>query len=461
MVMNRKNPIARRRFLRGLGGVMVGLPALDLFYDSRAHAQETAPRIYSCLMLQQNGALQGHDEPDMFWPRNMGAISKDAMLGADADRATSELADYADKLNFVRGLDFHYSNNHDGGPIAASTGAPIYGEGTDQLPTKESADYFIASKMAPGKEPLTLYAGRKGTFRDDAFSFGPGGELRIGDNNPWNVYQRVIGLDGADPEVVEKIVQRRLSVNDLIRQELNVLLGRSDLSAEDRRRMDLHLTSIRDMEMAITEVVGPDLDPAAIQALDEDPTANENMEAVVRMQLELIAFAFASDRVRTATLQVGGCNDHTRYMINGEEAPPFHYVSHRVMSDGGDGEGIPNAEELHHGIDRIHAKFFKHLLDRLSAYTLPEGGTLLDASVNLWVNSVSNGPAHSGDNVPHVLAGSARGFLKTGLHVEAEGYTSKALNTIISACGVRKDNGDLVNDFNDPEGMGLVDEIIA
>jgi len=384
------------------------------------------------------------------------------MMGEDADRATSELVAFADKLNFVRGLDFHYSNNHDGGPIAASTGAPVQGDGTDQLPVAESIDYYIANKMTPGKDTLTLYAGRKGTFRDDAFSFGPGGELRIGDNNPWNVYQRVIGLEGADPEIVQKILQRRISVNDLIRQELNALLSRTDLSADDRRRMDLHLSSIRDMEMGITEVVGPELDAAAIEALDEDPTANENMEAVVRMQLELIAFAFASDRARTATLQVGGCNDHTRYMINGVEAPPFHYISHRVMSDGGDGEGIPDAENLHHEIDRIHARYFNHFLERLAAYTLPEGGTLLDASVNVWTNSVSNGPAHSGDNVPHVLAGGARGFLKTGQHIELSGYTSKILTTLATACGVRTDTGEFITQFNDDDqdGMGVIDELI-
>src|SRR5262245_35363231 len=224
--MNPKNQIARRRFLRGLGGVMVALPALDIFHQRSAKAQQAGAPVYSMLMLQQNGALQGEGEPDQFWPRNMGAISAASMMGEDADRATSELAAYADKLNFVRGLDVHYSNNHNGGPIAASTGAPVTGEGPDQLSVAESNHYLTASKMTHGKDTLTLYAGRKGTFRDDAFSFGPGGELRIGDNNPWNVYQRVIGLEGVDPEIVQKILQRRISVNDLIRQELNQLLAR-------------------------------------------------------------------------------------------------------------------------------------------------------------------------------------------------------------------------------------------
>lgn len=456
--MNQRKTIQRRQFLRGVGGVLIGLPALDVF--TRKARAESPRKIYGAFMLQQNGAIQGHwDDPDMFWPRAEGKIEKSAMLGIDADRTTSELADHADKLMFVRGLDFHYSSNHDGGPVAALTGAPVVGSGTEQLPVSESIDTLIAQRMA-GNEPLTLYAGRKNTFRDDAFSFGPGGTLRIGDNNPWNVYQRLVGLSGVDPVLVDRIAKRRLSVNDLVRNDLQALLARNDLSRADRERLDLHFSSIRDIEMGIERPVEPALDPDDIQSVDGAQLEDGNMERVVRMQLDLIAFAFASDRARTATLQVGGCNDHTRYVIHGVEAPPFHYISHRVMSDGGEGEGIANAVELHHQIDRIHARYFKHLLDRLSAYSLPEGGTLLDASINMWINSISDGPPHSGDDIPIVLAGGAGGFLKTGVHVRSEGYTSRVLNTIVTAAGVRKDDGAHVDDFGDPEGKGLVDELL-
>lgn len=458
--MHSKNQTARRRFLKGLGGVTLGLPMLDAFYNP-AEAQTAGKKIYSAFLLQQNGAIQGHgNDPDMFWPRNMGAISAANMLGVDADRTTSELADYADKLMFVRGLDFRYSRNHDGGPVAASTAAPVVGEGTSQLPVSESADYFITSNLTPGQEPLALYAGRKNTFRDDAFSFGPGGELRIGDNNPWNAYQRIVGLSGTDPEIIERVATRRLSVNDLIRAELGQLLARQDLSAADRQRLDLHLTSVRDMEVNMSNTLAL-LDEEAIQGVDGQHTENSNMETVVRMQIDLIAFAFASDRVRSAALQIGGCNDHTRYTINGVEAPQFHYISHRVLSDGGEGEEIPNAIELHHEVDRIHARYFKHLLDRLSAYVTPDGTSLLDNSVNLWVNSVADGPPHSGDNIPHVLAGGAGGFLRTGQHIEAEGYTNLVLNTMISASGVRKPNGDLIDNFGDPDSTGVLDALIA
>ena len=459
--MHARRQIARRRLLQGLGGVAVGLPALDIF-EGRAFAQATGKKIYCALMLQQNGAIQGNgNDPDMFWPRAMGAIDANAMATTDADRTTSELKDYASKLNFVRGLNFRYSRNHDGGPVAASCGSPITGSGTSQVPVSESVDFFIAQKLAPGKEPLTLYAGRKGTFRDDAFSFSTGGKLRVGDNNPWNVYQRLIGLAGTDPAVLQKIAARRLSVNDLVRTELKELLARTDLSKADRDRLDLHFSSIRDMEIDMTQVIGPPPDTAGMQAVNGSHTTDANFEKVVKFQLDLIAFAFASDRARTATLQVGGCNDHTKYTINGVQAPPFHFISHRVMSDGGSGDPIANAVELHHQIDRIHARYFKHLLDKLSAYTLPGGGNLLDSSVNLWVNSVADGPPHSGNNIPHVIAGNAGGFLKTGIHLKTTGYTSKVLSTLASAAGVRKADGSLVDNFGDPMSTGVITEIIA
>src|SRR5260370_1259142 len=117
------NDFGRRRFLRGAGGVMLALPALDIFEGRAAKAAggaAPAGKIYSAMMIQQNGAVQGHGgDPDMFWPRALGPIDANAMATTDADRTTSELKDYASKLIFVRGLNFHYSNNHGGGNVDA------------------------------------------------------------------------------------------------------------------------------------------------------------------------------------------------------------------------------------------------------------------------------------------------------------------------------------------------------
>ncbi|HXI59060.1 MAG TPA: DUF1552 domain-containing protein [Polyangia bacterium] len=458
-----KKHIGRRRFLRGMGGAVLGLPALDMFQPRGARAAAAPAKIYSAIMMQQNGSIQGHGgDPDLFWPKALGAIDPTTMVDG---QTTTELKDYASKLIFLRNQNFKFSSNHDGGPVAVAAAAAVTGASPRQMPVSESADFFIARNMAPGQEPLTLYAGKKGTYRDDAMSFSTGGKLRIGDNNPWNVYQRLSGLSGmsqSDPALFAKIAARRLSVNDLVRSDLRDLLARTDLSKADHDRLDQHLTSVREMEMNMTTTLGPMVDTAGMMAVNGTHTTDANMEKVVNMMLDLVAFAFATDRARTATLQVGGCNDHTMYTINGVQAPPYHFISHRVMSDGDNGSKITNAIDLHHEIDRIHARYFKHLLDRLSAYPLPTGGTLLDSSVNLWTNSIADGPPHSGTDVPHIIGGSGGGFLKTGLHVKSPGFANRVLNTIINACGVRQANGALVDNFGDPSGkLGVISEIVA
>jgi hypothetical protein len=211
-------------------------------------------------------------------------------------------------------------------------------------------------------------------------------------------------------------------------------------------------------------VSGPALDETALKSVDgKAATDNANFVKVVQLQLDLIAFAFASNRVRTASLQVGGCNDHTRYTINGVEAPPYHYISHRIMSDGDDGATIDNAVELHHQIDRIHARLFRHLLDRLSMYGT-ETGTLLDDCAAVWTNDLGHGVSHTYDNVPFVIAGGCGGFLQTGQFVQLPAMTShnKLFNTLLNAVGVRKPGGEWVDDFGDPElQTGWIPEIVA
>jgi hypothetical protein len=480
-----KKALNRRRFLRGVGSVVIGLPALDAF-QTRARAAALPAKIYSAWMLQNNGLVQGPHAgmgggpttplvagappvTDMFWPKAMGTISATAMAGADAGQATSVLKDHAGKLTFVRGSAFKHGFMHWGGPAAAMTGAPMVGADPRQTPVSESAEFFVSRTMAGGKPPLTLFAGRKASpgFRGDCFSFGMGGgEPRVGESNPYNVYQNMVGLTGMKqnyPAMAARLAAQDMSVNDLIRGELKDLLARTDLSKEDRRRVDLHLTSIRDMEVSLTTVSGLKPDIAALTNINSQYDQDLSIEAAALLQMDLIAFAFASDFYRTASLQVGAADDHTRYTVDGVLAPPYHQISHRNDSEHHNGPVIANSVQVHHGIDKIHAGMFKRLLDRLAAYTLPTGGTLLDSSVNVWTNSLDDGPSHGSNNIPYILAGSAGGFLRTGIHMTLPVGTANnvVLNTVITAAGCRKANGDPVDNFGDPAFPGIVRQIIA
>ena len=75
-----KKHIGRRRFLRGMGGAVLGLPALDMFQPRGARAAAAPAKFYSAIMMQQNGSIQGHGgDPDLFWPKALGAIDPTTM----------------------------------------------------------------------------------------------------------------------------------------------------------------------------------------------------------------------------------------------------------------------------------------------------------------------------------------------------------------------------------------------
>jgi hypothetical protein len=287
--------------------------------------------------------------------------------------------------------------------------------------------------------------------------------LRGADNDPFVVYQRMTGLNGMDDKTVQQIATRRKSVNDLIRAQLQTFLGRTDLSGDDRKRLDLHFSSIRDTELKMGCML-PDMRQKELDGIN--PVDGKNYVAVTQMHMDLVALSFACDYSRVATIQMGQGNDATQFAIpgfrNGETLPRYHQISHRIFSDGATGDPIEGAQEMHHEIDKLHARLFKYLLDKLAGYSTPEG-TLLDAGVAAWTNDLGHGVSHNYQNIPWVLAGSCGGYLKQGQFIDAGNVThNKLFNTLLNAVGVKKADGSPVDDFGDPSlAKGSIDSLKA
>lgn len=447
--------INRRRFLTGLGGAVVALPFLEsVRWARRSEAAVPEKRVYSMFIRQGNGVQQAgfNGELERFWPRTLGTLTRDNLATANSDRALSVLADHADKLTLVRGTRFPFPGNgcgHSGGLNQVLTAAKLTGSGKDSLALGESVDWFIASRVNDdGVEPLTLMSGPQSAYIAHGLSYSGPSALRGAKNNPFAVYTGLMGLGGSS-EVQQQIAARRKSVNDLVRGEMQELLGNPDLSKTDRARLDQHFAAIRDLELGMACTL-PEASVQAMRGVQTVFEANEHRVRVADMMLELAALAFACDATRTGTLQIGTGNDGTRYTVNGVLQNTFHRISHRIDSDGSEGTPIPDADLLHHGIDRIFAGIFKRFLDKLKAYPGPSGGSLLDDSVVLWTNDLANGPPHSYSNVPQVLAGGAGGFLRTGQYIDAGNVThNRLLNTIINAVGVRNADGSYYDSFGD------------
>ncbi|MGB5194980.1 MAG: DUF1552 domain-containing protein [Polyangiales bacterium] len=468
-----KRPFPRRLFLTGAAGVTVGLPFLETFASKGARAAGPDDPGFVVFMRQGNGCSQALPysnpaEPEMFWPRDLGALTA-ASLAADSDRATSELSAYADDLLLVRGVRGALSIGgcgHARGALQALTAQPTGdAEATNNsLALGESLDNRIARELnVDGTGPLTLAAMRPYGFLDSVLSYRGPNDRRGAQTNPKVAFDNIMGLVDLDESSASSIEARRQSVNDLVRDQMQSLLGRSDLSSDDRSRLDLHFTAIRDLEIRLAECTPLDASTvAAINALDGQHQDGNRIVEVAELHIDVIALALSCGYTRAATLQIGNGNDGTRYWWEGEQFPSYHWISHRIFADGSEGDPIPDAQSKHNAVDRIHARLFGRLIDRLSQYTT-ETGTLLQKGVCVWMNDLSNGPPHSVNNLPYVLAGGADGFLRTGAYVDAGDVThNKMLNTLATAVGLRKGNGDPVDDFGHEslEG-GLISEMMA
>jgi len=482
----------RRMVLRGAGGFMLGLPLLETFMPRKASAQDATRSPFVLLVVGDNGVVQAgvslsvSSEPEMFWPTATGALTKASMTSDKASRSTGELADYAEKLLIVRGINLPYSSNgcsHSAADAQILTAAKITTGSTNCKAMGISVDTAIAqAKNPPGRDPLVMHAGM----------FSPGGtgfdipgyvsyvtpqQPRVYIDSPYKAYQTIIGAigNGSSSTSAQATAQmqraaRSKSINDILRPQIQALLSRTDLSQSDRDRLDQHLTAIRNIEVQMTgtTLTIPDADVSSMKTIDPKPYDQSTRDQAVKLFMELMAFSAAADYSRVAVLKIGDRIDDHVYTYNGQSAK-FHDVSHRQVA---------NAIPFHNYIDRMMLNYYKYLLDTVSQYTTPTG-PLFDQGVTIYCNQVATG-AHSFSNIPWIQAGSANGYFKQGQYVvvgtgaqpagsqdgkagdPSVSGVNKVLNTLLTAAGVTKSGGGPTDNFGDSSlPKGLLTEMVA
>jgi hypothetical protein len=479
--------VKRRAFLRAAGTMGVGLPFLEGLPERSAFAQSENPVfgffiVTSCGVVQQSGG-----DPERFWPTEAGPLTTESMNAFAAERCTGLLAEHASRLLIVKGIKYPYGSSgcgHAQGLVQSLSSSKPNGGSNTSTASGPSIDTVIAQQLNPqGVDPLTLYAGLKGGYINEKISFSAAGQVRAAEGNPYNVYQRLVGLippegstggaggTGGTGGMADMLALRRNSVNDLVREELNYLKGLSQLSQADRDRLEQHFQAIRDMEntmMGMGLACSEDgLDTQAIQAMNSGQAFKQNgsQEEVGLLHAQLVALAFACNATRVATLQIGDGTDATRYVINGTTYERFHWISHRIQSDGTNGAAIAGATDMHATIDRYRMGIFKSMIDKWTQYSTPNG-SLLDNGFMLWTSHVAVGPSHSFSNVPIVIAGSAGGYLKQGEYViTGTGNqltpNNQLHNTLATAMGCTNNGGPLENFGGADVAGGQISALIA
>lgn len=471
--------MSRRIVLGGIGGALLGLPWLESLRGGRAWAQSAAVPPFAIFFRQANGVAAAQDtneigqEPERFWPTAIGPLT----AGTLADRALAELARHSSRLLVVGNVNmanFNYGDGHARGALQVLTaqGPLEEGQGGNSEANGESLDHRIGRELNPaGTDSLFLYAGQQGGWLGGpCISYRGPGNRRSALTDPYNAYQTLTG--GAtvsdDPTSARRTLRQR-SINDLVRAQLSALLQRPVLSSSDRERLDLHLSSVRDVEISLACRLDAAAERALATGAGDGLDDGDNVLATARLHMDVAVLAVACGHTRSVAIQIGSGNDgSTRYRdpATGNLMENYHFVSHRRQSDGDSGSIIEGADLLHHRIDVQFAQTFAYLLDKLAAHQLPTG-SLLDSGMAIWVNDLGNGPAHGASNCPVIIAGSAGGILRQGEYVRvddgSEGSNhARVLNTIGSAAGLRKRDGSFIDDFGSPdEDRRVLNELLA
>src|SRR5690554_5044187 len=152
---------------------------------------------------------------------------------------------------------YDYADGHARGALQCLTarGPVVPGVGGDSEADGESIDHRIGRELNPGgSDSLFLYAGPAGGWLGGpCISYRGSDNRRSALHDPLVAYETMVGqAGGLSPEAIAQLVERNRSVNDLVRDQLVALRSSPRLSSNDRQRLDLHLSSIRDLEATLT-----------------------------------------------------------------------------------------------------------------------------------------------------------------------------------------------------------------
>ena len=463
----RKNAINRRAFLRGAGTVAIGLPFLEGLPERSAWAAGSEP-VFTMFLVASCGV-----EGTSFLPDATGALTTAGLAGMTT-KAVSKLSAHAPNLTMLKQVNWPQnvkSCGHAEGLCQALTAIVPGATGNKAYAGGPSADVVIGKAVnPPGVDPILGYSAAKGAYVADRISWRGAGadQLRSGDQNPYTLYQKLVGLTTmtgtgtptTDP-VVAELAATQKSVNDLVKAELNSLMANPALSADDKARLDLQFQSIRDLEVGMGNAgmmcTKTGLDTTTLDSYKNFSFKTDGMiETVTLMQMQLAALAFACNHNRVFALQWGDGTDGTHYqtpIAKSIGSWSFHQISHRIMSDGATGND-PTAKQAHAEIDVLRMQTFAKGLDAFAARGLANN------TMVMLTFHISDGPSHSGMNVPHIIWGNGGGFLKTGQFLDAGKVTNnKLLNTIITAA--IRDKSTAAVDFGKGTGTGMITAMLA
>lgn len=467
----------RRAMLKGLGGVSIGLPLLEIMLDgSKAFAQAAMPPKRYVVFF--NGQSTGADDD----PQHNDLVPNTVGPGYDLKSALAPLGALSSEVSVISGLkiptahdnggtipaggrsdDFHVnslspllsgmrspSGTRADGPTSDQVMVPLLAGNTpfQSVQYRVQADWYLSVSAPYGRDMISYKA-----------NTGGGNPIAIPPQvSPHQAFTSLFGNftpPGADPAQVAAMQfdqKSRRSVLDLVLGHANTLNGK--LGRADQARLAQHMDAIRQLEMQIAALPPPmtstcmlPADPGADPSVGNpqgtdangDNTYNVNLgysgeEQRAKVFCDMLHMAMVCDLTRVATLQMTMFQSHLNMNALTQQATDLHEISHNGVSGGT--MAVSKAIAW-------HVKWYAYLLQKIKD-TPEANGSMLDnlAMVYLWEGGHGYDPgggvdnsAHSTENMAAMVAGRVGG-LHPGLHIPAPGmHPANVIITAMKAVG--------------------------
>lgn len=407
--MNPKtHPVTRRTILRGFGATLA-LPYLEIMGGRTLAAEAGAkePRRLACFYIP--GAIGRHT----WFPTDTGPKYTMAAAHKPLEKLRDEFS-VLTNLSHITGRisgHVHPYNWLTGHNININPGTITNTVSMDQVAAKHLGPTWVPSlalSFADGVGTATLSRNSMGVDVPATANYR-------------TVFERL--FPPADKDQLKE-AKARLALNHSILDTAGAGVRdfQRQLGAEDRRRLDQYLDSIREVEKRLddSEMIldrgRPKFDEDAVKTV---PQGKNGMREHIEMMMDLIALAFQTDMTRVVTHSLGGEGgpnyDEYKDWAQAAGAPVrgAHDVHHKAQGPADSPEAKVIAAR-----DVMLVACLARLMDKLRAIRAADG-TLLDHTVLLFGGAQIS--SHSGKSFPTLLAGGRKLGFKHGQHVKWEG----------------------------------------
>ena len=413
MVVTGKS-LSRRAVLRGLG-VTVALPFMDAMVPAlrAARVGATSPALRMGFVYVPNGIMDLKGE---WTPKGEGTDFEFSDI-------TKGLEPHREHISVLSGL--AHVNGRPGGDGAgdhARAGAtfltgerPVKTEGlgiragvsADQIAARELGKHTQFGSLEVGIEEASVAGGCDSGYScayTNTISWRTPSTPNPVEDNPRRLFERLFG-DGESTDSADRLASLReqRTILDFVRGDLARL--RADLGAEDRRKLEEYLHSIRDLERRIDRTEAQS--DMQLPKVDRPGGVPGNFTEHAKLMIDLQVLAFQADLTRVTTFMMGREGTWRSYPDIG--VPDAH---HAMTHHSHDPEKIAKVIL----INKHHVAMFTYMLEKMRS--IPDGdGTLLDHSMLVYGSSISDGNQHLHHDLPILLAGSGAGRVRTGRHL--------------------------------------------